>query len=161
MQPLEGLSTPALLQSYGVILTILREGGITRTEDSPVGGYAEHLASRAFGLTLRTNSASGHDGTDAVGDRYQVKGRRMTRWNPSRQMSAIRGLEEGKLDPFEWLVGIVFHADMSVVRAAMLPLEVVRAQSTRPSTRERVPVSPSRLSVVDSRGVRRDRRHPG
>lgn len=128
--PLVDLPTPELLAHYGTILTVLRERGITRTEDSPVGGYAEHLAARAFGLTLTTNSAIGYDGVDAVGVRYQVKGRRMTKWNASRQMSAIRGLGEGLPDPFDWLVGILFAADMSVMRAALVPLEVVRAQAT-------------------------------
>lgn len=123
------LSTPELLAQYGQILTILRERGITRTEDSPVGGYAEYLAKLAFGLELTTNSAIGHDGIDAAGVRYQVKGRRITVWSRARQVSAIRGLGEGLPDPFDFLVGILFNADMSVMRAALVPLAVVRAHS--------------------------------
>ena len=126
---LDGLSTPELLTHYGEILTILRERGVTRTEDSPVGGYAEYLASLAFGLKLSTNSAIGHDGVDAARVRYQVKGRRITRWNPSRQVSAIRGLGPGVPDPFDFLIGILFNADMSVMRAALVPLANVRAHS--------------------------------
>jgi hypothetical protein len=126
---MDGLSTPELLAQYGAILTILRERGITRTEDSPVGGYAEYLAALAFGLDPTKNSAVGYDGTDARGGRYQVKGRRITRWSRSRQVSAIRGLGEGLPDPFDLLVGILFNADMSVMRAALVPVSVVRANS--------------------------------
>ncbi|NJD28915.1 MAG: hypothetical protein FIA92_11535 [Chloroflexi bacterium] len=129
VSPLADVPTPELLAIYGQILTILRERGITRTEDSPVGGYAEYLASIAFGLELTTNSAIGYDGIDAEGIRYQVKGRRITRWNPSRQVSAIRGLGDEHVEPFNLLVGILFNADMSVMRAALVPVAVVRAQS--------------------------------
>lgn len=127
--PLAELSTPRLLAQYGEILAILRARGITRTEDSPVGGYAEHLAARAFGLSLNGNSSSGYDGLDDAGIRYQVKGRRITRWNPSRQLSAIRGLGEGSPDPFDQLIGILFNGDFTILRAAMVPLGVVRSQA--------------------------------
>lgn len=127
--PFAGMTTSEILRMYGQILTTLRERGITRTEDSPVGGYAEHLARRAFGLTLETNSKAGYDGKDEWGARYQVKGRRITRWNSSRQLSAIRGLADGQPDPFDWLLGILFHEDMSVMRAALVPAGVVRSQS--------------------------------
>lgn len=126
---LADLSTPELLSHYGEILTILRDRGITRTEDSPVGGYAEYLAAIAFGLELTTNSAIGYDGIDAAGVRYQVKGRRITAWSQARQVSAIRGLGEGLPDPFDLLVGILFNADMSVMRAALVPLAVIQANS--------------------------------
>jgi hypothetical protein len=129
LDPLATRGTPELLSQYGRILTILRERGITRTEDSPVGGYAEHLASLAFGLTLTANSKNGYDGIDAEGARYQVKGRRMTRWNRSRQLSAFRGLAEGQPAPFDLLAGILFNADMSVMRAALVPLATVRQLS--------------------------------
>jgi hypothetical protein len=123
------LSTPRLLEHYGEILTILRARGITRTEDSPVGGYAEHLAARAFDLNLTGNSSSGYDDVDEAGIRYQVKGRRITRWNVSRQLSAIRGLGEGNPDPFDQLIGILFNGDFTILRAAMVPLGVVRSQA--------------------------------
>lgn len=64
---LETSSTADLLALYGSILTVLRARGIVRSENSPVGDYAEYLASRAFGLTLTTNSAIGYDGIDAAG----------------------------------------------------------------------------------------------
>jgi len=122
-------STGKLLALYGSILMELRERGIVRSENSPVGDYAEFLAARAFGLTLARGAAIGYDGTDIAGVRYQVKGRRMTRWNPSRQLSTIRGLESGRGDPFDVLIGILFHGDFAILRAALLPLTVVRTQA--------------------------------
>jgi hypothetical protein len=123
-------STPELLALYGSILTVLRERGVTRSENSPVGDYAEHLASIAFGLTLVNNSAIGYDGVDADGLRYQVKGRRITRWNPSRQLSAIRGLGASG-DPFDLLLGILFDGEFRVWRAAVVPLSVVKLRAKR------------------------------
>lgn len=142
---LTSMSTPDLLSYYGQILLVLRQRGITRTEDSPVGGYAEWLAARAFGLTLTANSASGLDGTDADGWRYQVKGRRITPANPSRQLSAIRGLRADGAEPFDWLCGVLFNADMTVMRAALVPVEIVRSHS-----RFQAHVNGSRFYLRDS-----------
>jgi hypothetical protein len=127
--PLAHSSTAELLALYGSILTALRVRGIVRSENSPVGDYAEHLASRAFGLALSLNSAIGYDGVDTAGLRYQVKGRRMTPWNRSRQLGAIRGLEPGKGDPFDVLIGILFNGDFTILRAALIPISVVRSSA--------------------------------
>lgn len=123
-------STSELLALYGSILTVLRERGITRSENSPVGDYAEHLASVAFGLTLVNNSSIGYDGVDADGVRYQVKSRRITRRNPSRQLSTIRGLAADG-DSFDVLLGILFDGKFAVWRAALVPISVVRLRAKR------------------------------
>lgn len=122
-------STSELLALYGRILNVLRQRGVTRSENPPTGDYAELLAARAFGLTLTTNSSSALDGTDATGIRYQVKGRRITPWNKSRQLSAIRGLD-APVPPFEFLVGILFNPDYSIMRAAMIPIGQVLPRAT-------------------------------
>lgn len=126
---LSGRSTSDLLALYGTILNVLRERGITRSENPPTGDYAEPLAARAFGLALTNNSSSALDGTNTSGVRYQVKGRRMTRWNKSRQLSAIRGLD-APTQPFDFLVGILFNADYTIMRAAMIPFDQVRPRAT-------------------------------
>jgi hypothetical protein len=46
-----GASTRDLLRQYGLILSDLRARGVIRSENSPVGDYAEYLASRALDLT--------------------------------------------------------------------------------------------------------------
>ncbi len=123
-------STRELLALYGSILTVLRERGITRSENSPVGDYAEHLASIAFGLRLVNNSSIGYDGVDVEGVRYQVKSRRITSRNPSRQLSTIRGLAADG-DPFNLLLGILFDGGFAVWRAALVPISVVRLRAKR------------------------------
>jgi uncharacterized protein DUF6998 len=123
-------STRDLLRLYGSVLTQLRARGIVRSENSPVGDYAEYLAARAFGLTLVVNSGIGYDGIDANGIKYQVKARRMTPWNKSRQLGAIRGLGTGA-DPFDQLVAILFEPEFGIQRAALMPIRVVRSMAKR------------------------------
>lgn len=70
---------------------------------------------------------AGYDGTDRAGARYQIKGRRITS-NKSRQLGFIRGLENGA-KPFDYLVGVLFHEDFSILRACVVPVGVVRRKS--------------------------------
>lgn len=84
---------------------------------------AELLAARALALSLVGKSSAGHDAVDAGGARYQVKGRRITKHNPSRQLSFIRGLPD---KPFDFVVGILLNADFSVRRACLIPFGVVQ-----------------------------------
>lgn len=67
--------------------------------------YLELLVAPAFGLELAPKSVPGYDATAPDGTRYQVKGRRPTPANPSRQLSFIRGLGSRDIDPFDYLVG--------------------------------------------------------
>ena len=123
-------SAPALLALYAAIVEELHGRGVVRSTNNPVGDYAEHLTARAFGLSLAGNSSIGYDAVSEDGIRYQVKSRRLTPRNPSRQLSAIRGLEPGA-DPFDFLVGILFTADFVVLRAALVPVAVVRQLAVR------------------------------
>ena len=121
-------TTAELLASYGAILTALRERGVIRTENSPVGDVAEWLAARAFGLELAANSGVGWDGRDAAGVRYQIKSRRITRWSSSRQLGTMRGLDG---DPFDVLLGVLFDEQCAVTRAALIPIAIVRTLARR------------------------------
>ena len=55
--------------------------GVVRSTNNPVADYSEYLTSRAFGLTLVASSSIGEDDV-----RYQVKARRLTARNTSRQL---------------------------------------------------------------------------
>ncbi|MBL8763137.1 MAG: hypothetical protein JNM07_02575 [Phycisphaerae bacterium] len=105
------------------ILDELRRRELVRSSNNPVADLAELVASRALGLTLVSKSSAGHDAVDAAGNRYQVKGRRVTAHNKSRQLSFIRGLES---KPFDSLVGILFDADFRVTKACVVPIDTVR-----------------------------------
>ncbi|MEX2962034.1 hypothetical protein [Microbulbifer sp. TYP-18] len=77
---------------------------------------------KALDLELATNSAAGYDATDADGIRYQIKGRRVTPENQSRQLSAIRNLGE---NDFDLLAAVVFDEKYSIIDAVIIPHELV------------------------------------
>lgn len=54
-------SVQELLTLYVDILDELRERGVIRTENGPIGDYAERLAANRLGLTLVKNSTVGYD----------------------------------------------------------------------------------------------------
>jgi hypothetical protein len=104
----------------------LRTRKVVRSSNAPGADYAETLISKALGLTLNNASTAGHDGVDSAGLRFEVKCRRLTEHNKSRQLSAIRGLEHRH---FDFLVGLLFRADFTVMRVALIPYEIVKQQS--------------------------------
>jgi hypothetical protein len=105
----------------------LRQRGVVRSSNNPAADYAEWLCARALRLTLNVGSTAGYDGVDPAGRRVEVKGRRMTPHNRSRQLSAIRGMEHRHFDA---LAGVLFNADFSVMRAALIPYERVKEHGT-------------------------------
>lgn len=120
-------SIPDLLRLYTEVLDELRLRGVTRSANNPAADYTEHLVSTKLGLTLAGYSESGFDAVDAHGDRYQIKGRRLTPQNKSTELSAIRNLPNR---PFDFLVAVVYRSDFTVDYAAQVPYEVVLEQAT-------------------------------
>jgi hypothetical protein len=118
---LSGLAPSALLALHAQVSDELRSRGITRSSNNPTGDLAEYLFCKAFGWKRSGNSNPSVDATDSGGIRYQVKGRRITRFNNSRQLSAIRNLAGGH---FDFLAGILFNEDYTVMRAALVPHSV-------------------------------------
>jgi len=116
------LTTLDLLQAHANAIAELRRRGVLRTKNNPVGDYAEWLVSNSLGLTLEGNFAAGYDATDAKGVRYQIKARRVTPDNKSRQLSAIRNLESAD---FDVLIGVLFDASFNVTAAYRVPHAVV------------------------------------
>jgi hypothetical protein len=117
-----------LLRAHGAVLDELRRREILRSANSPISDYAEVLFCRAFGWTRAGNSAAGYDATDAAGQRYQIKARRITNAPGARQLSAIRNLAG---DPFDQLAAVLFSSDFSIHRAALIPVDVVRGRVRR------------------------------
>jgi len=115
-----------LLAGYGAIMGELRKREIVRSANGPVSDYAELLFCKAFGWKREGNSAAGYDAKDKKGVRYQIKARRLTAFNASRQLSAIRKLDD---DPFDVLAGALFDEQFKVMRAALVPVKIVRARS--------------------------------
>ncbi|WP_292696390.1 hypothetical protein [Mesorhizobium sp.] len=130
-------SRPGIIQAAGVtdllilhsqIMDELRDREIVRTGNAPLGDYAELLFATAFGWSLESNSSSGHDATDAAGIRYQIKSRRITRRNASRQLSAIRRLPD---NTFDVLAAVLFNESYRVTKAILIPHEVIVRRAKR------------------------------
>jgi hypothetical protein len=119
---LESLSTPELLQRYSQILDELRARKVIRTSNSPIGDYTEWLVANQLGLTLVTNSTSGYDAVDALGVKFQIKGRRLTSHNHSRQLSAIRNLESRD---FDYLIAVLFNEKVEVQQVVKIPHDII------------------------------------
>jgi hypothetical protein len=124
---LSGLSTVELLALHAQVADELRARGITRSSNNPTGDLAEYLFCKAFGWAQSGNSNANIDAVAPDGTRYQIKGRRITRHNNSRQLSAIRDLPGSH---FDLLAGVLFNEDYSVMRAALIPHGVALARAT-------------------------------
>ncbi|WP_373326340.1 DUF6998 domain-containing protein [Cronobacter turicensis] len=120
---LTSLSDLELLSLHSEILTQLRFRGVIRTKNNPVGDYAEWLVSKALGMTLLRNSSAGVDAIDADGMKVQIKARRVTPDNPSRQLSALRNYEAAD---FDYLIAVIFDETYNVLDAYKIPHEVIR-----------------------------------
>ena len=116
------ITTEKLLQYYGQILDELRKRKVVRTFNNPVGDYTEWLVANQLELTLVANSTSGYDALDSLGLKYQIKGRRLTTRNKSRQLSAIRNLEN---HDFDYLIAILFNEQFEVEQVAKIPHEII------------------------------------
>ena len=110
-------SVAKLLRAYCDVLAELRKRNLIRSTNNPVADLAETLVALALKLSLVVGSTAGYDATDADGKRYEIKGRRITKENKSRQLSFIRGLDKGH---FDFLVGVLFNEDFTIFRACLL-----------------------------------------
>ena len=119
---LEKLSELELLQLHASIIDELIQREVVRTKNNPIGDYAEWLVAKALDLKLARNSSAGYDGEDVNEIKYQIKSRRITSGNKSRQLSAIRNLS-GK--EFDFLIGLVFDEKYNLLVAVQIPHEVV------------------------------------
>ena len=120
-------SPKELLQLTGKIIDELSARDIVRTSNNPVSGYTEWLVSQRLGLTLSGNSEKGFDATDKNGAKYEIKARRVTPSNKSRQLSAIRHLDG---EHFDFLVAVIFDRGFDVILALKIPRSVVVAKAT-------------------------------
>jgi hypothetical protein len=86
---------------------------------------AEYLFCQALSLTPTPTTHI--DAVDRDGKRYQIKGRRVTERNPSREFGAIREMAG---QHFDFLAGLLFGEMFDVRRAALIPHAVVMERAT-------------------------------
>ena len=120
MSEFKDVSLRGLLGLHAGIMDELRRRGVARSANNPTGSLAEFLFCRAFSWEQADNSQRGYDAVDGNGKRYQIKGRRLHRYNRSRQLSAIRDVEG-----FDALAAVLFDHQYRVSRAALIPGVVV------------------------------------
>lgn len=125
-QATELMSIRDLLQTYCDVMEELRRREILRSSNNPVADFSELLFCTAFGWNREGASAAGFDAVCSRGLRYQIKGRRLTPNNPSRQLSFIRKLPEHQ---FDFLAGVLFHSGFHIKRAALVPHSVVEERA--------------------------------
>jgi len=126
MTDLSQLSARELLALHANVAEELRTRGITRSSNNPTGDLAEHLLCKTFGWMRVGNS---HPNIDAIGPngiRFQIKGRRFTGHNRSRQLGAIRDFAGRH---FDYLAGVLFTEEYDIFRAAIIPYAVVEVRA--------------------------------
>ena len=116
-----------LLRQYAAVLDALAQTEAIRSKNNPVADYAEWLVAQSLGLLLAPKSSKGFDASDIEGTKYEIKARRLTADNTSRQVSAIRSIGDQQ---FDFLAGVLFDHDFNVLRAAKIPWLVVSELST-------------------------------
>jgi hypothetical protein len=123
---LKSMCVRELLQTYCDVVGELRRREIVRSSNNPVADYSELLFCRAFGWSREGGSNLGFDAVCAKGLRYEIKGRRLTRSNQSRQLSFIRKLPDRQ---FDFLAGVLFHHGFAIKRGALVPHANVEARA--------------------------------
>lgn len=116
-----------LLKQYADSIDELRNTGVIRSKNNPLADYSEWICAQALGLTLCRKSTKGHDAVDVHGAKYEIKARRLTSDNGSRQLSALRSLDGNH---FDYLVGVLFSRDFTVKRGALIPWNIVYELAT-------------------------------
>ena len=124
---LKNLETKELLNLQAAVIAELQVRNIVRTQNNPLGDYTEWLVSKALDLDLQSNSKTGYDGISKSGTRVQIKGRRITAKNKSRQLSVIRKYENKE---FDLLAAVLFDESFEVIEAYLIPHEVVGQYAT-------------------------------
>ena len=95
------------------VVTELRDRGLVRTNNKPLGDIAEQIVMAARGGLLEPNSTKSHDVTDSEGQRIQVKAMGRRSAGLSGKFSSFRSFD------FDTAVFLVFDAstfDLTLAR---------------------------------------------
>lgn len=140
-----------LLKTYSEIITELRRRNVVRSSNNLTSDYGEFIAARFMKLELSKNSNKGYDAIDKKGIRYQIKSRRVTRFNKSKQLGVIRNI---KSNPFDFLVVVIFEEDFSIKEIWKIPLSNVIKHS-RFSKHQNGNIAILNKSLITSKGTLR------
>jgi hypothetical protein len=101
-------STRELLADWAAIMRVLRERGVIRTNNNPIGDIAEAIVHEHFGGERGSFVQAGWDVKTADGARLQVKALRRTVTSKRRNLSPIRDRD------YDAVVVVIFREDFSV-----------------------------------------------
>jgi hypothetical protein len=121
-EPVGALSDQDLVALWAATMTELRRRELVRSSNNPVADIAESLAAKMLGLTLEGQSTAGYDAVDDSGVRYQIKARRLTAHNTSRQLSFLRNLDS---QPFDVLLALIFDDGLQLQEMWKIPHSVI------------------------------------
>lgn len=132
---LSAMTDDEVAKAWARCMRKLRQRDLVRTANTPVGDYAERICCDRLKLKRMGFSEKSVDAIGADGTRYQIKARRITPENPSRQLGAIRDIAS---KPFDFLLAVFFNEDLELQEIWKVPCEVVgeasfvaRTNSTR------------------------------
>lgn len=120
-----------LFATYNEVMKKLRDMGVIRSSNNPIGDYGEYLISRRLGLTLTEKSSQGVDAIDKLGIKYQIKSRRLSPENRSRQLGGFRDLNRNL---FDFCLAGIFSYDFQLKELWKLPHDVI-VKFAKPTTR--------------------------
>ncbi|MEW4354700.1 hypothetical protein AB1I63_07420 [Streptococcus pneumoniae] len=114
------------LQEHSNILVNLKNDGILRTNNSPVGDYAEWLAVKVLNLKLEKNSEKGIDAKDRK-NCYQIKARKANvNGKLNRMLGIIRDYDENdKGNKNKYLIVLFFDFEYNVSEAYEIPYSIL------------------------------------
>ena len=123
---LSTFSESDLFSLYRAILSELKSRGVIRTENAPVGDYAEYLVATALGGQLVPNSEKSSDVLGNDGEKLQVKARVVSEPAEPGQL---------QLSPFHSfgfdsaVIVLLSATDYAVSRASKVPRDVVESSA--------------------------------
>ena len=123
MIDVRNLREKELLQLYGRLMEELRQRKLIRSSNNPVSDYAEKIVCEKLKLALQAKSSKGYDALDERnGTKYQIKARRLTRHNKSRQLGVIRNLDQRL---FDYLIAVIFDESFKPIEVWRIPRETI------------------------------------
>lgn len=123
MSDLKRLKDEELLQLYARLMQELRQRELIRSSNNPVSDYAEKIICEKMNLSQQKKSSKGFDAIDRKSEtKYQIKARRLTKHNKSRQLGVIRNLDQ-KL--FDYLIAVIFDKFFNVLEIWRIPRETI------------------------------------
>jgi len=127
----KSLDETELLGLYAEVLREMKERGMIRTANAIPGDLGERFVKCRLGLDLVPNSIKGYDATDGNGTKYQIKTRRITPTNPSRQLGGFRDLSSML---FDYCIVVILQEDFTPTELWRVPYQVI-AKYAKDTTR--------------------------